>query len=972
MADDLDPSENPFGRPDAGSPLHTPPVPPPVPKHTKQAVAAAHLAPLPQAKPASPPAPDSVGGMVGAMVKPSGAPGEGIAGRSAGVASGLARSFGHVAMEGIRGQGAAGRKLVEDVTGPQTDPLANQPGGQFTQDIMGVAGGGFIGGVAKAALGEPVAAAVNPTVRKVTKAVTGSEYEVDPQRTGDLATMAIPFLGEANEARAASAFAKEAGISEQAAREALAVAREAEAGLAASRRATLQTEKARRAAALRLIKQPEAGRKLGVGGEGELDAAEALKKGHEFRKVGAGENPTLMDVAGRPTLRFFRGVAAKGGKPDSIFERFREAKRKGIGDAARGRALEESPNPEVSTAKRIEDLGHERDTRADTLFPEPYRKPIKTDDHLFNILFNGFPEGPRMVRSAMDDASRRMLTDPDAEAQFNQLKSLHQYIRAKARFEEEQLAYQGELAQIRRANPNATPEELEFLSADVKKPVAPEPPTISAGALDRIFRQARDTAADVTKGTRTTRGGIGARARQIGEYLDNIPELKEARADYKDYTKRIEVLQFKENLSRMLPREFQEYVSELSPEQLNELKNKVIEDYATAFGTSSRKMQSEEDLLTFGSNAHDNLRILMGKDEADRFVRAIDLLGKSIDHANFVDSGVGSQSKPIEEDLEKTAAHATVAATTGWTHRLLYIVGNFLGKWFTTTPEQNEIIAEWATGRMDEEGKPTMTLKETLQDIVSAVQAKDTGKITPLDKSGLKSLKVSNTGPPATLPPEISAILAGAALREKPQDEQGEGQEAEPGQTAEPPDAGPLDPAQNPFGKGAADGETSPDPTQTATEPETQTTPEMEGLLHQVAVLEGSGDNSISPAGAIGKYQIWPRTALQYGLDPDRLFDPEYNKQAAVMILGDLNQRYGGDLGAILVAYNGGPGRADEWLAAGKDPRVLKPETRGYLYRAGLLGADALGSPDPGGGIAGPSPDMSSPLIPNFGLSDGQ
>lgn len=96
----------------------------------------------------------------------------------------------------------------------------------------------------------------------------------------------------------------------------------------------------------------------------------------------------------------------------------------------------------------------------------------------------------------------------------------------------------------------------------------------------------------------------------------------------------------------------------------------------------------------------------------------------------------------------------------------------------------------------------------------------------------------------------------------------------------------------------------------------------------------------VSPAGAIGYNQIMPDTAKQYGFDPARLGDKEYNLQASRVILADLSKRYDGDLEAILIGYNAGPGKANTFLRSGRDYRVLPKETRGYLAnaeRAGIL-----------------------------------
>jgi len=99
-----------------------------------------------------------------------------------------------------------------------------------------------------------------------------------------------------------------------------------------------------------------------------------------------------------------------------------------------------------------------------------------------------------------------------------------------------------------------------------------------------------------------------------------------------------------------------------------------------------------------------------------------------------------------------------------------------------------------------------------------------------------------------------------------------------------------------------------------------------------------SPDEVVSSAGAIGVHQIMPGTARQYGFDPKRLFDPEYNKDVAETIIADLAKRYNGDPALIAIAYNGGPGRANAYIRAGRDPKVLPRETQDYLRRAELAG----------------------------------
>lgn len=108
-------------------------------------------------------------------------------------------------------------------------------------------------------------------------------------------------------------------------------------------------------------------------------------------------------------------------------------------------------------------------------------------------------------------------------------------------------------------------------------------------------------------------------------------------------------------------------------------------------------------------------------------------------------------------------------------------------------------------------------------------------------------------------------------------------------------------------------------------------------LLGLVRKLEGSGDTAVSPTGAIGRYQIEPGTAEQYGADPSELYEPAYNKQVAKAILADLIKKYHGNVDEILAAYNGGQRRGN-YLRDTGDQSGLPNETQGYLNRAAKMG----------------------------------
>lgn len=192
-----------------------------------------------------------------------------------------------------------------------------------------------------------------------------------------------------------------------------------------------------------------------------------------------------------------------------------------------------------------------------------------------------------------------------------------------------------------------------------------------------------------------------------------------------------------------------------------------------------------------------------------------------------------------------------------------------------------------------------------------------------------------------------------------------------------PPKKGPFTPSAN--------AEPEPQkalPAATATQVYANDVPHAKALL---ASLEGSGDNAVSPAGAIGKYQIMPATARQYmgnDFDVKTLFDPAVNSAVADRIVADLYKRYNGDMNAIAIAYNAGPRRAGEYQKAGpgsaleaipdktmrggiryeshpsaKDESFLPSETQRYLANERRKGGGPL---PPGGGGEGPPPEYPS------------
>ena len=106
-------------------------------------------------------------------------------------------------------------------------------------------------------------------------------------------------------------------------------------------------------------------------------------------------------------------------------------------------------------------------------------------------------------------------------------------------------------------------------------------------------------------------------------------------------------------------------------------------------------------------------------------------------------------------------------------------------------------------------------------------------------------------------------------------------------------------------------------------------------LINKIDQKETGGlanpDAAVSRTGAIGRAQIEPSTAKQYGFDPDDLHNPVTNAAAQKAILSDLSKRFQGEEKAIMIGYNAGPKVAERWIASGRDDSTLPEETQKYV-----------------------------------------
>lgn len=135
-----------------------------------------------------------------------------------------------------------------------------------------------------------------------------------------------------------------------------------------------------------------------------------------------------------------------------------------------------------------------------------------------------------------------------------------------------------------------------------------------------------------------------------------------------------------------------------------------------------------------------------------------------------------------------------------------------------------------------------------------------------------------------------------------------------------------------------------------------------ERWIRAVLRAESAGDvRAISSAGALGLMQVMPdtwaglRARYRLGRDP---YDPHDNIMAGTAYLREMWDRYG-DVGAMLAAYNAGPGRYDDHRSTG---RALPAETRAYV--AALVPAlDGAAAPETSVRRSDPPPDWREAAI---------
>ena len=239
-------------------------------------------------------------------------------------------------------------------------------------------------------------------------------------------------------------------------------------------------------------------------------------------------------------------------------------------------------------------------------------------------------------------------------------------------------------------------------------PMPPEP-KLSAGSLDMIRSNLKKQGAAYI-GNEKGKAGIAPavfdRARQIDDYLDEVPHLKEARAEYHALSDQIRVAEMKGQVVGQTHKEFAALWNKMSPES-RQVYRAVVGDalHEALTGSVAQDMRFQTE-IEGDPQAEQNLKMIFGNKKGGDYVKAMKLNLRRLRTANELASSIGSQTQPKMSDLAGEASR--MVGPNG-----LHAIGSLLSKLNRGTLGMNEeealALAKMGTGSPEEAARKLAT-----------------------------------------------------------------------------------------------------------------------------------------------------------------------------------------------------------------------------------------------------------------------
>lgn len=333
----------------------------------------------------------------------------------------------------------------------------------------------------------------------------------------------------------------------------------------------------------------------------KADPADMRAEAEAMRDVGV--QPTGLDVIGERGRRFVRATGVKTDAAGEILTDNAIRRSAGTKPAVMSNTRRLVDDPRTVTSY-VDDLTTARSEAATTQYREPYQTLVQIDADVASAL-RGDP-GRAAIQRARQAAVARQ-----------------------------------DYAQVQELDALLAPNMNEF-------------PEVSAGTLDRI-RIAMGERAETAgrRGARDIAAGLRSRQSAITSALDNVEGLGEARANFRESTRAINVADGTDRLDIFStdPVDYGQWVRSLGPEARKANAMAIRQEILDTLGGQRSSTFGSLDELATSPYVRENLAAAVGDETANSYLRNIAARLRQTRSASMVTPGAGSRTAVLENDL---------------------------------------------------------------------------------------------------------------------------------------------------------------------------------------------------------------------------------------------------------------------------------------------------------------------------------
>jgi hypothetical protein len=329
-------------------------------------------------------------------------------------------------------------------------------------------------------------------------------------------------------------------------------------------------------------------------------------------------------------MGLIRSAATAGGGARNLAARNLDVEREALGAGARERAAGLTPGEGRTVPELKQALTTQRDALAEKQYRPAYAKPIGVTPPLLAELKD--VEGRQAISAAIKGA--------------------------RARKDYESVAALENLARVSevKIDPSLSPAAQQQA---IKKYISQFP--VSGAAVDKV-RIALNDLGDAAKNGQV-KAGMFDRANKIGDLLDEVPGLKRARDTYHSMSSQIRALDMGEGVFTTPTSRFSNMLKAaggkgktpkpLTAEALKTARVGARQYIDDIMGKGSVESTALLKKIAHSDDVKANLRLLFGKEEADKYIRDADNRLLRMTRATDISPRTGSQTAPRSLDLDR-------------------------------------------------------------------------------------------------------------------------------------------------------------------------------------------------------------------------------------------------------------------------------------------------------------------------------